>query len=619
MYTTGDGSFLDDTNCVIQIQYVDLSGLRGRTPSLPLLKACERGFALETHNMLKLSQPKEFRSQGERLIQDSWEGRAEKSSESKHDQMDPAEREEIERQNRLLKQGYTRRTTRTTSTSSEWKRESIDFNGVWWIFCVSERISDEEKEAWRSTLDPAYDHVTEIYQPRKFAQALGLMAAEQLEIERDYTVMRSSVDGSHEVVRRFPVQQILHGPVLYSDEVYESILRQPPNAQMVYRAIFTKRRKYAAQREYRFAVFGRSITTLPTAYLDISARLREALEPPRKIFALGTISQEDNEDKSTAPVVDAQGSEQPDRSVLQPKRTVTSYHNESERKTGHQSQWITRDGDGNIIKAEIEIVSSQVKRYVTRCREADVDSIPLSVFDNKAAPEDADSSNPFMAVWISKDLEHVKVRWNRDISDTIDSITVEKFDSGSPDDTPPFSNAIPFSFDGRKTNSTDTRVPSLEDELAGSLRDPSFPRPPIEYWTERAGTPEDVAATYRVAEALSLAIEHVPRSGRLTAAAAGWHAIRCVRNLYAQFGPIVAAVWLEEQEIVTLQLVSAPFTRAQCRIWINPDGRYLVSVRNDGIMAEWKGGDEHGTLGLPTGHHVELLAKYGWHIRNRTG
>ena len=495
--------------------------------------------------------------------------------------MDPTDREEIERQNRLLKQGYTRRTTRTTSTSSEWKRESIDFNGAWRIFCVSERTYDEEEEAWRSTLDPAYDHVTEIYQPRKFAQALGLMAAEQLEIERDYTVMRSSVDGSHEVERRFPVQQILHGPVLYSDEVYESIVRQPPNAQMVYRAIFTKRRKYAAQCEYRFAVFGRSITDLPTAYLDISARLREALEPPGKIFALGTISQEDNENKSTAPLVDEQGSEQPDRSALQPKRTVTSYHNESGRKTGHQSQWITRDGDGNIIKADVEIVSSQVKRYVTRRREAEVDSIPLSVFDDEAVPDDADSTGPFMTVWISKDLEHVKVRWNRDMSDTIDSITVEQLDSGSPDDTPPFSDAIPFKFDGRKTNSTDTRVRSLEDELAGSLQDPSFPRPPIESWTERTGTPEDVAATYGVAEALSLAIEHVPRSAKLPAAAAGWHAIRCVRNLYAQFGPIVAAVWLEEREIVTLQLEPAPFTRAQCRIWINPDGRYLVSVRTD--------------------------------------
>ena len=96
MYTTGDGSFLDYTNCVIQIQYVDLSGQRGRTPSLPLLKACERGYALGTHNMLKLSQPKEFRSQGESLIQDSWEARAKKSSESKQDQMVPTEREEIE-------------------------------------------------------------------------------------------------------------------------------------------------------------------------------------------------------------------------------------------------------------------------------------------------------------------------------------------------------------------------------------------------------------------------------------------------------------------------------------------------------------------------------------------
>ena len=161
MYTTGDGSFLDDTNCVIQIQYVDLSGQRGRTPSLPLLKACGLGYAIETHNMLKLSQPKEFRSQGESLIQDSWEARAEKSSESKQDQMVPTEREEIERQNRLLKQGYTRWTTQRTSTSRKWARESIDFNGAWWIFCVSERNSDEEEEARRSTLAACRTEVRE--------------------------------------------------------------------------------------------------------------------------------------------------------------------------------------------------------------------------------------------------------------------------------------------------------------------------------------------------------------------------------------------------------------------------------------------------------------------------
>ena len=62
MYTAGDGSFLDDTGCVVQVQYVDLSGQRDRTLSLPLLKACERRYALETHDTLKLSQPKEFRA-----------------------------------------------------------------------------------------------------------------------------------------------------------------------------------------------------------------------------------------------------------------------------------------------------------------------------------------------------------------------------------------------------------------------------------------------------------------------------------------------------------------------------------------------------------------------------
>ena len=614
MYTVGEGWLLDDAECVIQVDYVDVSGQRDRTLSLPLRKACKQRYALETHNTLKLSQPKEFRGQGESLIQDSWEGRAEKRSESHHDRLDPTERKEIERQNRLLRRGYTHRTTQTTNNSSELKREAVDFNGTYWIFCVSEQTSGAEEDAWHSALDPGYNHVTEIYQPRKFAHALGLMAAEQLEIERDYIVMQSSIDGSNEVERKFPVQQILHGPVLYSDEVYKSIVRQPPNAQMIYRAIFTKRRKYEAQREYRFAIFGRSKKDLPTAYLEIPARLREALQPPRKLFALGTIS---NEETSTS-AENAQESQIPDRISSQPKKTVTSHHNESGKRTGRQSQWITCDSDGNILKAEIEIVSSQVTRYVTRVPEAHVDSIPLSVFDDDAAPVSAESNGLVVAVWVRKDLEHVKVRWNRGKSDTIDAITVERLDSDSPDETPPFSNAIPFRFDSRESARTGSQLRSLEDEVASTLQDPSFPRPPMEYWTEKVGTPADVAATYRVAEALSLAIEGVPRNARLPAAAAGWHAIRCIRNLYAQFGPIVATVWLEDEEIVTLQLEPAPFTQAQCRIWINPDGRYLVSVRNNGIIAEWKGGDEHGTLGLPTGQHVELLREYGWHIRNRT-
>ena len=620
MYTVSEGSLLDDTGCVIQIQYVDVSGQQDRTLSLPLRKACERRYALETHNTLKLSQPKEFRGQGESLIQDSWEGRAEKRSESLHDQLGPAEREEVERQNRLLLRSHTRRTTRKTTTSSERKSETVDFNGTYWIFCVSEQTSGGEEEAWRSSLDSAYDHVTEIYQPRKFAQALGLMAAEQLEIERDYSVMRFRIDGSNEVERKFPVQQILHGPVLYSDEVCESILQQPPNAQMIYRAIFTKRQKYEAQREYRFVIFGRSKKDLPTAYLEIPARLRETLQPPRKLFALGTISNEDSEDNSSTPPGNAQESHKPDRISSQPKRTDTSNRNESGRRTGRQRQtkWITRDGDGNILKAEIEIVSSQVTRYVTRVPEAHVDSIPLSVFDDEATPVSAESNGLDVAVWVRKDLEHVEVRWNRDISDTIDGITVEQLESDSPDDIPPFSNAIPFRFDGRESAHTGSQLRSLEDEVAGALHDPSFPKPPMEYWTESVGTPSDVAATYRVAEALSLAIEQVPRNARLPAAAAGWHAVRCVRNLYAQFGSIVTAVWLEGKEIVTLQLEPAPFTQAQCRIWINPDGRYLVRVHSNGIIAEWNGGDEHGTLSFPTGQHVELFRKYGWHIRNRT-
>ena len=95
MYTVSEGSLLDDTGCVIQTQYVDVSGQCDRTLNLPLRKACKQRYALETHNALKISQPKVFRGQGESLIQDSWEGRAEKRSENHHNQLDPAERKRL--------------------------------------------------------------------------------------------------------------------------------------------------------------------------------------------------------------------------------------------------------------------------------------------------------------------------------------------------------------------------------------------------------------------------------------------------------------------------------------------------------------------------------------------
>ena len=616
MYIAGDGWLLDDTGCVIQTQYVDVSGQRERQMKFPLRKACNSKYALETSATLKISQPKVFRGQGESLIQDTWEGRAEIRHESHHDNLDTAERVEGERQNCLLQQGAIRRSAKTTQKASERQHEEIDFNGGWWIYCVSEQTEGEDEEAWRATLDPAYDHVSEIYQPRRFTQALALMAAEQIEIERDYSVIRTTVDGGEEMKRRYPVQQVLHGPVLYSDEIYESISRQPPNAQMLYRAIFTKRQEYAAQREYRFAIFGRGNSNLSTIYLEISPRLREALEPPRKLFAPRTLCDESNKTKPSSPAEKLSEPEKLDTRPMQSNKVRESHRSKAGSTKRSESRWITRDGEGHILKAEIEVLSSRVARYVTRCSEADVESIPITHLEGAPDTELEDARGPLITVWIEKDLRHVKVRWNRDITDTIDSITVEQIDADNPDAGPPFPDAIPFEFDRPKTTKSETQLRSINEEFADQLLDPSFPRSPIPYWTESDAEPAHVAATYGVVEAISMAIEQVPRSERPLAAAAGWHATRCVRNLYAQFGPIVTAVWLEENEIVTLQLDPAPFTRAQCRFWINPDGRYLVSVRNKGIVAEWKGGDEHGTLGFPTGHHVELLRKYGWHPRN---
>ena len=127
---------------------------------------------------------KRFREEGENLIRDEQEGLAtEKTEMAKPETPEEAFRrrsvadanEAIE----LLGSGI-RLTHRETSRSVEWSSKHLRYGNEWWIFSTA--LTPETEDEWaslRATLDPAYDHESEIGQPAKFAEALGRMMTEQ--------------------------------------------------------------------------------------------------------------------------------------------------------------------------------------------------------------------------------------------------------------------------------------------------------------------------------------------------------------------------------------------------------------------------------------------------------
>ena len=150
----------------------------------------------------------------------------------------------------------------------------LAFGKEWWIFSTAlTPETEEEWAAWRATLDPAYDHESEIGQPAKFAEALGRMVTEQLGPQGKDGWMRGTIGDGEGAQTRHPTQWIVHGPVVYADRLYDTLTRDADEATRLAASIFTKSATHAAQREYRFAIL-RDGTVDEKVFLTVSGMMR---------------------------------------------------------------------------------------------------------------------------------------------------------------------------------------------------------------------------------------------------------------------------------------------------------------------------------------------------------
>ena len=286
-----DANFVDDAGSLITSTFVDFRSADQRTPIHSLAKGCKRQHALETSATLRIARPATFRESGGGLIRDPKEGKATTTRVLAERIDDPDDMREARVRNREMMRaielsGSTHKMTRRIVSIKNTRSEgaTLTYGRNWWTFSTS--ILDyghPPPPSWWESMDPKYDHVSWIRRPRGFARALGAMVAEQLGPQLEETQLTHKLNDGHELVSNHRLQWIIHGPVVYVDDSYETFNTWPERSTLPFAFLFVKERERIEQREYRFVVLAKE-QPADAVLLTISPSIRGTLhESPNPI------------------------------------------------------------------------------------------------------------------------------------------------------------------------------------------------------------------------------------------------------------------------------------------------------------------------------------------------
>ena len=591
-FSVNEGFVLDDAGNIIVTMYIDLRPEGERTAIDGLIKGCKGEFALERGTTILISKPARFREYGEELIQDVQEGYAKDETVTVREETaeEAAKLRAIADLNeaRELSNSRMRMVERITFSSKNTESKGLAYGNDWWIFCASMAPDDEDWETWRSSLPRKYDHVSTIGQPAKFAQALARMVSEQIGPQGKIGWFKQTTDGAEAERTEHKVQWVIHGPVVYTDQVFDTVAEAGDGMERLAASIFTKSTKYAAQREYRFAVLGEGAHQ-ETLLLQISGMMRDALErtegglvrtPPLLVAAA-----EDNGPKASP---QNSGAQTPTH-----KRKVTT-----ERQTEwREARWESRTSDGKVMSSEGERQESVKERVVTQEYETDDDASP-AIGNSEAIGEIAGAGLPKPQPVQESGTQD----WEQSDEEAVQELALEerKWD----DDRPERGFTIPVVHRG-----TGRVYNSIEEALG----DPAYPMsPPKETWRESASSPEEVARTLRAIDTLDWKMPNIKQESRQDTASASWYAVLCMRNIHARLGDIVESIWIERERFVVIRLKESDDFNATGRIVIAPTGAYAYCLQLPGKEVSGHGGESWGTMFFPLGGEVDSFKEFGW-------
>ena len=279
-----EGNLIDDNGVVISSFYVDFRNPMDRSPITTVIKGCEKQYAIETRNTIRVSKAEVFRKrEKEDLIRDPSEM---KISQTKVDSVivdDPHDLADArlidDEKNRAADiigsglRGNTRSTKRTRTAS-----HNFDSGKNGWIFCTSiEPDCQEEMNKWRESLPSEYDHYWCIRRIREFAKALGMMIVEQCGAQGKGANIRGSFGDLPESHTHRRNQIIFHGPVIYSDEPFNAFAEELSDVIPMLLPVFVKGLSHKGQKEYRFVIWADSEPVEKCKDLNVSLAMLGSL------------------------------------------------------------------------------------------------------------------------------------------------------------------------------------------------------------------------------------------------------------------------------------------------------------------------------------------------------
>ena len=258
---------------------------RSQLPPVPILvKGCERRFAIEDCETIRLCTPSYYREDGQSLIWDMQEGVVVSSPRVEERWDDPADLEEerlsnAEMARRLPLAQATLGIAVTSLRVRESEQSSLTYGDNCLIWCSSIKPRNSKQwSLWRDSLESSYDHISTVRDPHIFAQALGPMAFQQKGLLGDAISFRNPQTG---YVAQCPDLPVVYGPVVYLDDRRAYIEESSSDLEFVVRSIFTKTSEHRHQREYRFAILSNRGLKDNTLDLMVSTEMRWSVTDPQ--------------------------------------------------------------------------------------------------------------------------------------------------------------------------------------------------------------------------------------------------------------------------------------------------------------------------------------------------
>ena len=590
MLWINEGFVLDDADNLLATSYVDLRGEGERTPILTLVRGCRREHALEDGETLLISKPERFREFGTALIRDDQEGFAREESIAFEAETpeEAAKRRATSDINEALELVGSR-STHVVSTKSSRQRtdsKSLSYGKDWWIFCASIEPEEASLDEWKASLDDDYDHVSEIGQPAKFAQALARMVTEQIGPLEEEAWFSGTAFGNAGARTRHKCQSVIHGPVVYTDRLYDMLSAEDDEVKRMAMRLFAKPATHAVQREYRFVVPNGGAAD-QTALLRISGMMRDALARTKGgLMRRPPAAAEMVEDDGSPMSRPVKGSE---REVSRRRTLRTRNENRQESRSE------VRDNSGQVLSTDIERQETIAESVATEDHELDDREVrhvhPFEEREHAEPPwpvpevgqeaggpgdeEDEDS--------VAMEVADGEREWNDEFGG--EGLTIPVVLRGS----------------GRRFASV--------DEM---FRDPTAPmRPFAGTWEATACSPEEIVKSHGAAATLAMKITRVSVKHRRDAASACWHALQCINRIYAVLGDIVDSVWIERERFVVIHLEKSKELNATGRIVIGPSGAYAYCLKTSGSENLGYSEGNLGELFFPLSH-VKTFESFGW-------